>query len=300
MADTHTASPLAQAPCGIGCDTPRHQPRNTGEALVCMRETLEDLYARGDGRAIFLRAYYIMTAQVNAAVHGGNEDFARPIFFDPEWVDRLAGRFAGRYFQSLDAPASEAWAIAMERARQRRPSILQCLMLGINAHINYDLSLCLHDILVEEGDALDEALMARRKFDHDQMNNVLARTNPKLQEILAREFGGGMRLFSEVLGRFDELLTSTGLRYYRDRVWCNMLGLLAARSPEEYEMARLRLEWESRQVAEFITDGSWLNTLMYGVDGWLYRRDFRKGFQPDGAGDVHAGGRMGHRLQRPH
>jgi hypothetical protein len=300
MADAYTASKLTHEPCGADCDTKLHRPRTTGEALVCMEKKLRELYARGDRRAIFLRAYYVMTAQVNAAIHGGNEDFKTPIFFDPDWVDRLAGRFCLHYFQSLRKPVCAAWRFAEERAGDGRSSILQNLMLGINAHINFDLSRGIHEILVEDGDAGDAELMARRKFDHDQMNNVLVRCNPKLQEVLAREFGGGMRLFSGLFGTFDELLTSTGLRYYRDRVWCNVLALLSAKGPEEYEKVRLRLEWESRQVAEFIADGSWLNNVVFRVDSFLRLRNIEGRFQPEEDGIIHATKRMDYRLQMPH
>ncbi len=297
MADIHTPSPM----CGAECDARMHRPRNTDEALVCMRKKLREFYASGDKRAIFLRAYYVMTTQVNASVHGGNEDFDQPIFFDPEWVDRLAGRFAQLYFQSLQKPACKAWKIAMERAASpHASSVLQNMVLGINAHINFDLANGVHEFIRRAGEHRDAELMARRKFDHDQMNNVLVRCNPKIQDILGREFGGGMRLFSGVLGKFDELLTSTGLRYYRDRVWCNVLGLLSAKGPEELAKVRLRLEWEAQQVAEFIIDGSWMNKLVYGMDSILCRRNFQGRFQPDEAGAIHAMGRMDHRLQLPH
>jgi hypothetical protein len=263
-----------------------------------MRKELEAFYGANDNRAIFLRAYHVMTTQVNAAVHGGNVDFEAPIFFDPDWVDRLAGRFARLYFQSLQKPVCAAWAKAYEQARSGRSSVLQNMLLGINAHINFDLSLGIHEVLQEEGDADDPELMARRKFDHDQMNNVLMRCNPKIQEVLAREFGGGARLFSGLFGRLDELLTVAGLRYYRDRVWCNTLGLLSARTPEEHEKVRMRLNWESLQTAEFLIEGTWMNDAVFLLDSALRRRSIKGRFQPDADRDVRAGGRVGHQLQR--
>lgn len=318
MADTFTASTLA---CGADCRDSHHRPRNTGEALLCMKKELPQLYARNDGRAIFLRAYYVMTTQVNAAVHGTG-DFKKtgPLFFEPEAVDRLAGRFSALYFESLSRshaqPAKEpicaAWGMAMEQALKPRPSILLNLLLGINAHINFDLALGIHDVVREdlqrlrhevkdpgERDRRIAELLARWKFDHDQINNVLVRCNPKIQEVLGREFRGAMGVLSRLFGLFDELITSTGLRYYRDRVWTNVLGLLAAR-PEDLEKVKLRLGWESQQVAEFIVDGGWLNSALYHVDRGLRRGSTEGWFRPELDGEeVHAGGSLGHRLQRP-
>jgi hypothetical protein len=263
-----------------------------------MRKELEAFYGANDNRAIFLRAYHVMTTQVNAAVHGGNVDFEAPIFFDPDWVDRLAGRFARLYFQSLQKPVCDAWARAYRQASNSGSSVLQNMLLGINAHINFDLALGIHEVLQEEGDMDDPELMARRKFDHDQMNNVLMRCNPKIQEVLAREFGGGARLFSGLFGMLDELLTVAGLRYYRDRVWCNTLGLLSARTREEHEKVRMRLNWESLQTAEFLIEGTWMNDAVFFLDSALRRRSIKGRFQPDADRDVRAGGRVGHQLQR--
>ncbi|MCY1073496.1 DUF5995 family protein [Archangium lansingense] len=287
-----------------------------------MKKELKKLYDDNDGRAIFLRAYFVMTTQVNAAIHGtGDFQQTGPIFFDPAWVDRLAGRFSLLYFQSLtrsrakapdNKPICEAWGTAMELAAHRRPSILQCLLLGINAHVNFDLALGIHDILREDlrrlqleekepatRDRRAAELLARWKFDHDQMNNVLVRTNPKIQEVVGREFRGALGLLSKLGGLFDELVTSAGLRYYRDRVWNNVLGLLAAK-PEDLEKVKLRLGWESQQMAEFIVQGGWLNRVVYRLDKQLRRKRVGGGFHPELDGmEVHAGGSLGHRLQRP-
>ncbi|HYO57060.1 DUF5995 family protein [Archangium sp.] len=318
MADTFTAAPLA---CGADCKDAHHQPRNTGEALLCMRKELVKLYDQDDGRAIFLRAYFIMTTQVNAAVHGtGDFEETGPIFFDPGCVDRLAGRFAALYFQSLARsreqssakPLCEAWGMAMKQATQHRSSVLQNLLLGINAHINFDLALGIHDIVHRdlqrlrqdvkdpgERDRRTAELLARWKFDHDQMNNVLVRCNPKIQEVLGREFRGAMGVLSKLFGLFDELLTITGLRYYRDRVWHNVLGLLAATQQGDHDKVRLRLGWESLQMAEFIIEGGWVNDMVYRLDKRLRRGSFKGRFQPDLDGEIRAGGSLGHRLQRP-
>ncbi|WP_375770020.1 DUF5995 family protein [Archangium gephyra] len=318
MADTFTASPRA---CGSDCKDVHHRPRNTGEALLCMKKELTPLYDQNDGRAIFLRAYYVMTTQVNAAVHGtGDFKETGPIFFEPECVDRLTGRFAVLYFESLsrsqacpaEKPSCAAWGKAMEQAMRPRPSVLQNLLLGINAHINFDLALGIHDVIrgdlqrirqdvkdPGERERRSAELLARWKFDHDQMNNVLVRCNPKIQEVLGREFRGAMGVLSRLFGLFDELITITGLRYYRDRVWNNVLGMLAAR-PEDLEKVKLRLGWESLQVAEFIIDGGWLNNALYRLDRRLRRGSSAGRFQPERDGvEVNAGGPLGHRLQRP-
>ena len=269
------------------------RPRNGAEALVCIQRQLERFYRARDNRAFFLRAYYIMTAEVTSAIRGEG-DFDKPIFFDPRWVDGLIGGFARLYFDSLKKPACKAWELAHELASQRRSSILQNLLLGINAHINYDLAISAYEFIPHQ----DSQLLARRKFDHDQINNVLMRSMPKIQRTLAREFGGAIRFLSGLFGKMDEFIGLAGLRYYRDRVWNNVLAFLSAKDESEREKVRMRLNWESLQVAEVISDGGLLNHGIWNLDRLLRRWRFE---QPmlETAGSIHARGPLAHRLQRP-
>jgi hypothetical protein len=272
MADMQTATPQPirhdETRCGAG-----HKPLNAREALACLSQELEQLYERQDNRAIFLRAYYIMTLHVVCAIEGSGRGFDRPIFFDPQWVDRLVARFSQLYFEARARPMPRAWALADAQTLKRRSSVLMNLMLGINAHINHDLAVGIYELIVEEGDQLDPQRLARRKFDHDQINNVLARSLAEVQRGVFQDFGGALGLYSKVFGQFDEYLTLTALRHYRGLVWDNVLGFLAARDEEEREKVRLRLQWESAQLGEFI--GS-IHPVVAGLDGLLRRWPFRK------------------------
>ncbi|ADO72169.1 DUF5995 family protein [Stigmatella aurantiaca] len=273
-------------------------PRTTSETLACMRQQLEHFYLCKDSRAIFLRAYYLMTTEVRAAIHGEG-DYTLPIFFDGKWVDEVVARFSGLYFSSLAAPACEAWKRAHALAGEEHSSVIENLMLGINAHINYDLAFGVHALLREGGEYLDPERLARRRFDHDQINNVLMRCLPKIQAVLVREFGGGIRIFSDLFGKLDELVSFTGLRAYRDRVWHNVLALLSARTLEERQKVEKRLDWESLQIAEVISQGSALNRVVWRVDGHLRSWRYETPLLEERAGGIHALRATHHRLQRP-
>jgi hypothetical protein len=279
----------------------RFRPRDTAEALDCMRQALEFFYARQDDRAIFLRSYYIMTAELNAAIHGRG-DFSQPIFFDPGWVDRLAGRFACLYFTYLaegdGADVPEPWKKAHAYARKGGGSVLVNLLLGINAHINYDLSYGLYENFLDHEDHEDHLRLPRRKFDHDQINNLLGRANPKIQDRLTREFGGGLRLLSNLAGSLDETLTITGLKHFRERVWGNSLSFLATRAEEERELVRQRLCWEAGKVADFITSRNGMRATVRRVGGLLRRRRFGP-LELEGPGDIPIHGEADLKLQLP-
>ncbi len=278
------------------------RPRTTDEALVCLRRALEFFYAQQDDRAIFLRAYYVMTTEVNAAVHVRG-DFTRQIFFDPEWVDQLAGKFARLYFESLAEPDGGTVLSPWRRAHEfacngMRGSIILNLLLGINAHINYDLSCSLYENFRQYEDHRDHLLLSRRKFDHDQINNLLVRSNPKIQQCLTRDFGGGMRFFSSLAGTLDEMLTITGLKHFRERVWWNSLSFLSTEDEPERDLVRERLSWEAGKVADFITSRNTLSLSVRGLDGLLRRRRFGP-LALEGPGGIDADRGFGRRMQLP-
>lgn len=244
------------------------QPKDIDEALACMRTTLEVLHASGDRRAIFLRVYYLMTQEVHSAIVGTGDFARRPVFMDAEWVSRLSGRFATRYFESLaitdDVPGRWAWKIAHAEAQKPHSPVLLDALLGINAHINYDLAQAIADNL-DPGELNDPSALLRRKFDHDQVNNLLNRSMDGIQAALARDYEPVLAIGDQVLGSLDERLSQVGLKRYRQHVWGSALTYAAAMAdgaqdrsvdgsdaPRHTELVRAKLDWESKEIAEEI------------------------------------------------
>ena len=269
----------------------QQRPKDVDEALPCMQKALDYLHQRNDYRAVFLRAYYIFTLEVHAAVHQLGDYEAR-IFFDSSWVSKLAGKFASLYFQSLTTedrpPESEkAWKLAHKMAVEKTSTVLQDLILGINAHINYDLAYGNALNLKEHGDHADHLLLPRRKFDHDQINNLLVRCAPRIQEVLTRDYGGGMLLLSRFFGNWDERLTELGLKYYRERVWWNAVSYLCAKDGEETGLVHEKLNWESYKVAKFMTRRVFWQQVVWFFGRLLRKRRFGR-IQLEGVGGMAA------------
>lgn len=254
----------------------QQRPKDVDEAIPCMRKALDYFHARNDYRAVFLRAYYIITLEVHAAVHQLGDYERQQVFFDPAWVKLLTGKFAGLYFQSLTtderpAESEKAWKLAHRMAVEKSSTVLQDLILGINAHINYDLAYGNALNLKEHGDHVDHRLLPRRKFDHDQINNLLVRCAPRIQQVLTRDYGGGILLLSRFFGNWDERLTGLGLKYYRERVWWSAVSFLCAGDDRETGLVHDRLNWESFKVAKFATRRAfWLQVV------WFFGRLLRK------------------------
>lgn len=237
------------------------RPQDADEALSCMRAALDWFHERDDYRAVFLRAYYIITRNVSAALHQRDDYAGTRIFFDSGWVGRLTGKFASLYFRSLttserEAGSERAWKIAHKTAETRSGTIVQDLLLGLNAHINYDLAYATYLSMKEHGDGSDHLLLTRRKFDHDQVNNLLVRSTPEVAETLTRDYGGGILFLTRVMLNLDDILSSAGLKYFRERVWWTATSYLATTDEEEVDLVHAKLNWESATVAKAIADES--------------------------------------------
>jgi hypothetical protein len=115
-----------------------------------MQSLVQELEKVSDRRAIFLDCYVRMTQNMFEAIEAGE-------FNDSSWVHTLLHRFADYYFEALrayelDSPTTSAvWRLVHRAAGQAKTRVLQNLVLGINAHINYDLVLTLVEMLEQSG-----------------------------------------------------------------------------------------------------------------------------------------------------
>lgn len=254
------------------------RPRDIDEAVPALKKALDWYHENNDYRAVFLRAYYIITLNVHSAVHGYGE-WKKGIFFDPAWIASLAGKFSSLYFQSLStfqrSPESElAWKVAHRMAEDRSSTVVQDLLLGLNAHINYDLAYGIFMNLKEHGDDKNHLLLPRRKFDHDQVNEILLRSIPEITTTLARDYGGAIRFLDLALDRLDDLLAGTGLRYYRERVWWDAVSYLTTADEQELSLVHEKLNRESASLANLIGDQSFWSLPIRVVGGMIRKRRF--------------------------
>ena len=79
------------------------------------------------------------------------EGIAAGLFEDGARMERLDVAFASRYLTALDSfrqgqPLSKCWLVCFRLASQWRPIILQQLLIGMNAHINFDLGIAAQSV----------------------------------------------------------------------------------------------------------------------------------------------------------
>jgi hypothetical protein len=200
--------------------------------------------AEQDARSVFLSCYRLMTLNMYQALEEGQFD-------DPAWVGALLEHFAGYFFIALEAyeagdPATpEAWQIAFEAAKRPGLSPIQHLLLGVNAHINYDLVLAEVDLLDPEWAGLTLDQRARRQADHERVNQVIGETIDAVQDTILEPLQPRLEILDRLMGGLDEWLISRLIRHWRAEVWEAALNFLETPDPDS--RANLR-QMRSTQV----------------------------------------------------
>jgi Family of unknown function (DUF5995) len=202
------------------------------EVVARMQDRLDRLPAGREHRAAFLGTYLRTTVAVGKAV----DDAA---FEDPGWVARWDAVFAEFYLDAHDADLAESggvprpWRLAFD-APAELPA-LRHVLLGINAHVNYDLPQAMLAV-ISPADFTDPVLLGRRQRDHERIDAVLAgRVGAEDDQLSAEQ-----TLLDRVLRPFNRLASKRFLREARQKVWHNVLELNTARLDGE-EVYRGRL-----------------------------------------------------------
>ena len=208
------------------------------ELIARMAALLEPLESAGDKRRYFHATYQRTTIAVA-------EEIKRGGFADPGWVEEWDVAFAGLYLDALEAglagkTPSRPWAIAFGAPDGLPP--LRHVLLGMNAHINFDLPQAIVAVISDEQFA-DATLIARREADHRAIDEVLASRVAAEDEELA-SLSGPAPLLDRLLAPLNRLGTQRFLREARQKVWANATALSLARSqgPDAYARALAQLE----------------------------------------------------------
>jgi hypothetical protein len=203
-----------------------------GVAALAARMT--DLLAEMDGdhdpARFFLGTYLRTTTAVGAALDDGR-------FEDARWVATWVVDFADRYLHALrgfrdggpDVP--RPWQLAFGAKPDLPPEAH--VLLGMNAHINYDLPLSLL-AMVPPAEFADPFRLDRRRRDHERIDGVLA-ARVAAEDVALEGAGGRRTVVDRLIAPANRHAARTFLREARRKVWHNAAALDSARfrSPDD-------------------------------------------------------------------
>lgn len=208
------------------------------EALLDRMESLlRPMEAAEDERRFFLAVYRRTTEAVKA-------DLERGGFVDAEWTERWDISFAELYLDALaswnnDRTAAGPWRIAFEAANATpRVPPIRHLLLGMNAHINYDLPQALITV-ISDTEFDDPSVVEKRAADHKHIDAILTRRVRTEDKLLRKQERPGDRTaLDRLLTPFDRAATKRFLKESRQKVWRNARALSRERRDGEGALAR--------------------------------------------------------------
>jgi hypothetical protein len=191
--------------------------------------------------AYFACLYRAVTLRVRSGIEQG-------AFEDGERMNRFDTDFGNRYFAALDAAASghkppKAWLAAFAAEARPKTTIVQHLLLGVNAHINFDLPFAA--VAAAPGSALPGL-----RNDYLAINTILARTFAAAQSVID-EFSPLLHVLDQVGGRTDAAIATFSIETAREEAW-HEATRLAIESGAQLERAARSLDRRAALLAETI------------------------------------------------
>jgi hypothetical protein len=192
--------------------------------LVPMREA-------SDERRHFLEVYARTTL-------AARDELTRQVpdgFLDPDWTERWTVAWADLYLEALirwneDGSAPGPWQVAFEAATEGpRVAPGRHLLLGLSAHLTYDLPQSLIEVVGDE-EFRDRELIVRRTRDHEHADRILAGRLPEEERLLDRvERATDRTSAGRPLAPFGRTRVKRSLRDARAAAWRNAGALSVAR-----------------------------------------------------------------------
>lgn len=191
---------------------------DVGEVNRRLQELLSAFESRDDRRAVFLSIYSQMTYAVSRRIRQNG-------FEDPDWMADYLVKFAYLYREAVRdyehgdlSSLADPWQLAFEAAEDNDSLVVQDAMLGVNAHINYDLALAVEEVGVGPD-------RTERYKDHSRVTDIISDVIDDAQDLLIEHGGDRLDTVHDLPGRLDQFASVLTIDQCRDSAWRTAVAL---------------------------------------------------------------------------
>ncbi|WP_224391280.1 DUF5995 family protein [Pseudonocardia sp. ICBG1293] len=221
------AAPIGRARVAALLATPPETIDGVVAHLERLQEALECEYGPADGVAAFNRLYLRIT-------RGIRDQLDDDLFADRDFLVRLDVEFARRYLRALHADVTggsppRSWGVLFDRRDHPRISPVEYAVVGVNAHVNFDLA----PAVVRTCTVLGRSAPGpAERADYRAVNDVFSLHMVRLLDGFDRSSPGEVSMDEQLLG----CVADVPVVLARDVAWRQALELWELRSrPMEYE-----------------------------------------------------------------
>lgn len=198
-----------------------------------------------DLRGVFVTAYLHITQSIGAAIE-------EETFQNNSWSQQYLICFANLYRIALlnyekknTDQVPKSWVIAYDLATDKKGYIIQHLILGINAHINHDLALALHEVSIDPS-------REEKYQDHTDINLILGKATEGLKRSVAEKYAPILKRLDRVFGTIDDEITAFSIPKAREHSWSMSIALTSAQTDVERAVIQNTLDEQSAVLARLI------------------------------------------------
>jgi hypothetical protein len=173
-------------------------------------------------------AYFaVLYRQMTEAVRNGITD---GFFEDGIRMEKLDVIFAKRYINAWHcyrngSPCSLSWRTAFDACKKNDLTVVQHLVLGVNTHINLDLSIA----AAETAPGQD---IFKMQADYDRINDIIATTANNLQ-IRLEKIWWPMKLLTRIGNDRHKAVINFSILKARQTAWASAAAMALAEGPAE-------------------------------------------------------------------
>lgn len=183
-------------------------------------------FKHNDLRGVFTTAYLHITQSIGAALQENS-------FKNNSWSRDYLVAFANLYREAIlnyeqgnSQQVPKSWKISFNLAKNDDGYIIQHLLLGINAHINHDLALALHQVSIDPD-------REEKYQDHTDINIILEKATDSLKRNVAEKYAPILKRLDRGLGTVDDEITAFSIPKAREHAWS--MAIVLTSSPTEFE-----------------------------------------------------------------
>jgi hypothetical protein len=227
----------------------RPTPQTIDDLLVELDQIIRQAREAHDRLGFFAVLYRNVTFKVKEGISTG-------LFEDGARMEKLDVTFANRYLTALESfkrgePLSKCWSVCFQLAKVWRPVILQHLLIGMNAHINFDLGIAAQS--VAPGAELDSL-----RNDFNVINGVLGGMIVKVRSNV-EEVSPWIKFLDRIDPSGEDALIDFSLNKARASSW--LVANTVNSTPPEHLLRKLKI----------LDDGvAILGSLIANPRGWLF------------------------------
>jgi hypothetical protein len=199
------------------------QARTIDEVIARLEEIIARSIREQSRLGYFAALYRKVTTKVKEGIAEGR-------FENGPRMERFDVTFANRYLEALDQfrggqQPTRCWLVSFKAAAAWRPIILQQLLLGMNAHINYDLGIAAAQ--TAPGDELPSL-----QHDFDEINNILASLVGQVESEI-NEVSPWINLLDHIDPKADRAVVNFSMDKARACAWA-LATTLAPLNPSQW------------------------------------------------------------------